>query len=138
MARQRVLLIRPWDAARGGAGCCAGATDLCVEDGHEDPALARQRTGERPLGDLYLAVRAGLPPEVEVEIVDPQNTLFLLPAVLRDGRRNRRPWWGLLRDLTRASGYSAIIVNGRVVSDADPPDPAGALRLIRRALAADG
>ncbi|GIJ80031.1 hypothetical protein SAMN05443287_11721 [Micromonospora phaseoli] len=136
MSRHRVLLIRPWPAARVGSGCCAGATDICGEGRHEDPALARQRTEQRPLGEVYLTVRAGLPPDVAVEIVDPHNTLFLLPAVVWDGRRHRRPWRVLLRDLVRAPGYAAIIVDGRVVSDAGLPAPEQALRLIRQALAA--
>ncbi|MER7457926.1 hypothetical protein [Micromonospora sp. NPDC126480] len=134
MSRHRVLLVRPWDTARAGSGCCTGATEICAEGWHEDPAVARRRAGQRPLGEVYLAVRAGLPPEVEVEIVDPHNTLFLLPAMLRDGRRHRRPWRALLRDLARAPGYAAIIVNGRVLSDAGLPAPEQALRLIRQAL----
>jgi hypothetical protein len=134
MARHRVLLIRPWDAARAGSGCCTGATSICVEDRHEDPTLARQRADQRPLGEVYLAVRAGLSPEIAVEIVDPRNTLFLLPAIVRDGRRHRRPWRALLRDLVQATGYAAIIVDGRVVSESGLPPPEQALGMIRRAL----
>lgn len=138
-SRHRVLLIRPWDTTRAGSGCCSGGVDgICLDRGHNDPELARQRTAQRPLGELYLTVRAGLPPEVEVEIVDPNNTLFLLPAIVRDGRRHGRPWRALLRDMVRAPGYAAIIVDGRVVSDAGLPEPEQALRLIRQALDAPG
>ncbi|MFV2103748.1 hypothetical protein [Micromonospora sp. LOL_024] len=136
MGRHRVLLIRPWRAARAGSGCCAGATGIGGEGWHEDPAFARQRTELRPLSEVYLTLRAGLPPDVAVEIVDPHNTLFLVSAIVRDGHRHRRPWWVLLRDLARAPGYAAIIVDGRVVGDAGLPAPEQALRLIREELAA--
>jgi hypothetical protein len=134
MSRHRVLLIRPWDTATAGSGCCAGAIGFHMEGRQEDPAPARQQINQRALGEVYLAVRAGLPSEIDVEIVDPHNTLFLLPAIVRDGRRHRRPWQALLRDLARAPGYAAIIVDGRVVSDTGVPAPEHALRLIRQAL----
>ncbi|GIJ35668.1 hypothetical protein [Micromonospora sediminimaris] len=134
MTRHRVLLIRPWDAPGAGAGCCTGAADICVEGRHEDPASARQRADQRPLGEVYQVVRAGLPAEIEVEIVDPRNTLFLLPAIVRDGRRHRRPWRALLRDLVRGTGYAAIIVDGRVVSESGLPPAEQALHIVRRAI----
>ncbi|NGM15764.1 hypothetical protein [Verrucosispora sioxanthis] len=134
MARHRVLLIRPWDAPGAGSGCCTGAAGVCVEGRHEDPASARQRADQRPLGEVYRTVRAGLPAEIAVEIVDPRNTLFLLPAIVRDGRRHRRPWRTLLRDLVRATGYAAIIVDGRVVSESGLPPAEQALRIVRQAL----
>ncbi|GIJ10523.1 hypothetical protein ACFFMR_16015 [Micromonospora andamanensis] len=134
MARHRVLLIRPWDAAGAGSGCCTGAAGSCVEGRHEDPALARQRADQRPLGEVYQVVRAGLPAEVAVEIVDPRNTLFLLPAIVRDGRRHRRSWRALLRDLVRGTGYAAIVVDGRVVSESGLPSPDQALHIVRGAL----
>ncbi|MCZ7422039.1 MULTISPECIES: hypothetical protein [unclassified Micromonospora] len=134
MARHRVLLIRPWDAPGAGSGCCTGAADSCVEGRHEDPASARQRAGQRPLAEVYRTVRAGLPAEIAVEIVDPRNTLFLLPAIVHDGRRQRRPWRALLRDLIRSTGYAAIIVDGRVVSESGLPGAEQALHLIRQAL----
>jgi hypothetical protein len=134
MNRHRVLLIRPWDTAQAGSGCCTGSAAIAVEGWHEDPVLVRQRINRRPLGEVYLTVRAGLPPEVEIEIVDPHNTLFLLPAIVRDGRRHGRPWRALLRDSARAPGYAAIIVDGQVVTGGELPAPEEALRLIRRAL----
>jgi hypothetical protein len=134
MSRHRVLLIRPWGSAAAGSGCCAGAAGFPLDDRPEDGAPGRFRVEQRALGEVYLAVRAGLPSEVDVDIVDPHNTLFLLPAIVRDGRRRRRPWRALLADLARAPGYAAIIVDGRVVSDGGVPAPERALRLIREAL----
>ncbi|WP_025620274.1 hypothetical protein [Salinispora cortesiana] len=133
MSRHRVLLVRPWGAGRADSGCCSGAGIISDVSGR-DPGRARQLGTQRPLGEVYLTVRAGLPTEVEVEVVNPDNTLFLLPAVVRDGRRHGRPWRVVLRQLARATGYAAIIVDGRVVSDATAPTPERALRLIRQAL----
>jgi hypothetical protein len=129
------LLVRPWDSARTGSGCCAGGTGgICVEGWHEDPETVRDRASRAPLGEFYRAVRAGLPAEIEVEIVDPHNTLFLLPAVFADGRRQGLRWRAALREALRSQGYAAIIVDGRVVSQGSLPEPEQALRLIRDAL----
>jgi hypothetical protein len=131
----RVLLVRPWDTARVGSGCCGGATGgICVEGWHEDPETVRDRASRQPWGALYRAVRAGLPDTVAVEMVDPQNTLFLLPAVVRDARRRGRSWPASLREMVRGPGYAAIIVDGTVVSQGEVPEPERALRLIRAAL----
>jgi hypothetical protein len=136
MIGHRVLLVRPWDTARtGGSGCCTGATGgICVEGWHDDPEAARDRAGREPLGEVYRTVRAGLPAGIEIEIVDPHNTLFLLPAMARDARRRGLGWWGTLREVVRGPGYAAIIVDGQVVSHGELPPPDRALRLIRAAL----
>jgi hypothetical protein len=135
MTRHRVLLVRPWDSARAGSGCCAGGTGgICVEGWHEDPEAVRDRASREPLGEFYRAIRAGLPAEVDVEIVDPHNTLFLLPAVVRDGRQRGLRWRTALREALRSQGYAAIIVDGRRISDGGLPTPEQALHLIREAL----
>lgn len=137
MSTHRVLLVRPWDSARTGSGCCGGgAGGICVEGWHEDPEVVRDRASRQPLGEVYRAVRSGLPDDVAVEIVDPQNTLFLLPAIARDARAHGHGWWAALREVVRGPGYAAIIVDGRVVSHGDLPAPDQALRLVRRALGA--
>jgi hypothetical protein len=69
-----------------------------------------------------------------VEIVEPHNTLFLLPAVLSDARRHGHPWRTAIREAVRGPAYSAIIVDGRVVSQGELPVPDQALRLVRDAL----
>jgi hypothetical protein len=135
MSSHRVLLVRPWDSARAGSGCCAGGTGgVCVEGWHTDPEWVRDRTSRQPLGEVYRVVRAGLPPQVDVEIVDPHNSLFLLPAVLRDGRQRGLRWRDAVREMIRGSGYAAIIVDGRRVHDGELPEPERALRLIQDAL----
>lgn len=139
MTSHRVLLVRPWDSARTGSGCCAGGTGgVCVEGWHEDPEWVRDRTSRQPLGEVYRVVRAGLPSDVDVEIVDPHNSLFLLPAVLRDGRQRGLRWRAALREMVRGSGYAAIIVDGQRVSEGELPEPERALHLIRDAIAAHG
>lgn len=136
MTQHRVLLVRPWDSARQGAGCCAGGSGgLCGLGRHEDPEEARNRASRQPLAAVYRAVRAGLPDQVAVEIVDPHNTLFLLPAILRDALRHGLGWRAALRALVRGSAYAAIVVDGQVVSSGELPAPERALGRIRQALA---
>jgi hypothetical protein len=135
MSTHRVLLVRPWDTARVGSGCCSGATGgLCVEGWHEDPEAARDRASRQPLGEVYRALRASLPGDVAVEIVDAQNTVFLLPAILRDARRHGLPWPEALRQMVRGHASAAIIVDGRMVSRSRLPTPERAVRIVQEAL----
>lgn len=137
MTRHRVLLVRPWETARTGSGCCGGGTGgVCVEGWHDDPEARRERAARQPLGAVYRAVRASLPSDVALEIVDPQNTLFLLPAIVTDARRHGLGWRAALRELARGWASSSIIVNGRLVSRGELPTPDHARRLVQRALQA--
>ncbi|QSB13195.1 hypothetical protein JQS43_16350 [Natronosporangium hydrolyticum] len=136
-ARQRVLLVRPWRGGHPG-GCCAGdPADLLTPPG----GRATRRPADHPAGSeqfdfaaLYSAVRAGLPATVAVEVVDPRNTVFLLPAIVRDARRRGRSWRTLARSLVTGTAPGAILVDGELISRGEPPPPTQALTQIRRAL----
>lgn len=137
--RHRVLLIRPWDMSDGvGAGCCGGGSTkgLCVDPAHhaDHDAAFGERVGWDPFAQVYLALRDGLPADVDVEIVDPRNHLYLVPTLVQDGRRRGQRWADALRAAVRAPAYAAVIVDGVAVSSGRVLEPAEALHLVRDAL----
>jgi hypothetical protein len=140
MTRHQVILIRPWDMSDGvGAGCCSGGSTkgLCVDPSHHEAPTGTpfiERTTWQPLAQVYLALREGLPDDVDVEIVDPRNHLYLIPVLMRSARRRGLGWWDALVAALRAPGYAAIIVDGQGVSQGDVPPPTRALRLVQEAL----
>lgn len=134
----RVLLIRPWDMSDGvGAGCCGGGSTkgLCTNPTHHE---AHQGFGERddwdPLARVYLALRDNLPSEVDLEIVDPRNHLYLAPVIAKDVRRRGLGWGDAIKAVLRGPAYAAIIVDGLTVSSGELPTPAAAVELVRDAL----
>jgi len=88
--RHRVLLVREWDQQVGGSGCCGRLNTSSVEalcDNATSP-YARVREDMERVGEIYRALRERLDPaEVELTVVDPRNTVWLLPAIRRDRRK---------------------------------------------------
>lgn len=117
-ARHRVLLVGPW---RGGsAGSCCGGDPAGLHD-HEPSAhgtAGSQEAGSEAVAaaDVVRALRRALGDTVDVELVDPRNTVFVLPAVYRDARRSGLSHGRSLGEAVRATTPWALVVDGRVVS----------------------
>jgi hypothetical protein len=117
--RHRVLLVRQWNQQVGGSGCCGRlstvAADSLCEAG-DDP-YAHVRADMEAMGELYRALRERYrPDEVEVTVVDPRNTAWLLPAVWRDARRRGLGRAEALRQLHGATSPRAVVCDGLVVA----------------------
>jgi hypothetical protein len=138
--RRTVILIRPWDMSDGvGAGCCSGGSTkgLCVDPSHHPEQHGTrfiERATWQPLAATYRRLHDDLPDDVDVQIVDPRNHLYLLPVLVSQARRRGLGWWDALTAALRAPGYAAIIVDGVTVSSGRVLEPAEALHAVRRAL----
>lgn len=140
--RPRVLLVRQWDQQVGGSGCCGrfssvAAESLCSTE--EDP-YADARVDMQVMGAVYRALRDRYAEdELEVSVVDPRNTAWLVPAVWRDARRRGMSRRGALRQVHRATSPCAVVCDGLVlVTDvAGPQDAVAAVEadLVARTLA---
>lgn len=126
-ARHRVLLVREWDQQVGGSGCCgrlnsASADALCTTA--ESP-YAHARPDMERVGEIYRALQSRFDPaELELTVVDRRNTMWLLPAIWRDGRRRGMPVRARLRQLSRATTPSAVVCDGLVVAQDTTPERA--------------
>jgi hypothetical protein len=140
MTSHRVLLIRPWDMSDGvGAGCCSGGSTkgLCVDPSHHPvrggtPFI--ERATWQPFAAVYRRLRDELPDDVDIEIVDPRNHLYLVPVLWRGARQRGLTPVDALAEALRGPGYAAVIVDGVTVSSGTLLHPDEALRLVRRAL----
>jgi hypothetical protein len=132
----RVLLVREWDQQTTGSGCCGR-----LEGGEGELAdaadFARSRADMESVGAIYRALRATFrPDQVDIQIVDPRNTTFLVPSLLRAARRRGDSWRAALRHLAGGVAQGAIVVDGHVVSSGPIPEPDRAVDLVLAELAA--
>lgn len=128
----RVVLVRgARTAGGGGGGCCSGDVRPFDAGGaahcHAPPA--------DEVGEVYRALRSALPDDVAVEIVSPSNWLWLLPTLIRDGRRRGLRGTVLRRSVRAGMAVSSLVVDGAVLASGGLPSPDAALDAVRRELA---
>ena len=126
----QVVLVRPWTDAHGGTGCCGGDVrdGICL-----DRRVGTVRTHDAETGlvaETYLRLRQDLP-EVDVQIVGADNTVYLLPRVFRSIRA-RQGTVAALRGLNRATRAGSLIVEGESVGQISELGVEGALQEVRR------
>lgn len=125
--QHRVLLVREWDQQVGGSGCCgrlnsAAVGSLC--EGAETP-YARSRVDMEAMGRVYTALRERFDAEqVELIVVDPRNSAWLLPAIWRDGRRRGLPVRSRLRQVSRGTAPCTVVCDGLAVARNATPEQA--------------
>ena len=129
----RVVLVRGSRSAAGaGGGCCSG--DVRPFDSGGDGAHCHLPP-EDDVGDVYRALRRALPDDVAVEIVSPSNWLWLVPALVTDGRRRGLRGAALRRSVRAGLAVSSLIVDGAVLASGGLPPPAEAVAAVERDLA---
>ena len=130
--RHLVVLVRgPRSAGGGGGGCCSGDVRPFDEGG----GGRCHPTADDEVGPLYRALRAALPPDVDVEIVAPSNWIFLLPELVAGGRRRGLRGGALRRSVRRGIAVSSLLVDGVALSSGELPAPGAAVGLVREELA---
>lgn len=129
-----VILVREWDAQMTGSGCCGklGGEHNELGDGS---AFAENRRQMEKMGEVYRALRRELFDEdLEVTVVDPRNMLWLIPAILRDARRQGLPPGKSVAQLRRGVSYNSVIMNGKVLFSGTVPQPEEAVAAVRAEL----
>jgi len=136
--RPRLLLVRQWDQQVGGSGCCGRFSSVAAESvcsTGEDP-YAHARVDMEVMGAVYRALRERFAEdEVEVTVVDPRNTAWLVPAVWRDARRRGLSRRDALRQVHRVTSPCAVVCDGLVLAT-DVADPEEAVAAVEADLAA--
>ncbi len=127
----RVVLVRgARTSVGGGGGCCSGNVRPFDEGGgHGHPAPAG------PEAELYRVLRARLPADVPVEVVSPSNWLWLLPELVRGGRRRGLRGRELAASVRAGLAVSSLIVDGRPLFTGGLPSPAEAVAAVEAELA---
>lgn len=132
--RHRVILVREWDSQHTGSGCCGnlGGKHAEIGDGRD---FAHCRARMEGMGAVYRALRSEFGDRIEIEIVDPRNTAWLVPAIWRDARRHGAGVMDAFRALRAGTANGAIVCDGRVLSTGEPPLPDDAVDAVLDALA---
>lgn len=125
----QVLLVRPWDQQMSGSGCCGRLGGLGNELGNEED-FAPQRCDMESMGVVYRALRAALSADVEMSVVDPRNTVWLVPWLLRKGWARGLRGRALLREVGRGTSTTAVVVDGRTVAWGQLPSSAEVVDLV--------
>lgn len=134
MDTHRLILVREWDAQTTGSGCCGkigGGYELC-----DQGEFHRSREEMERVGDVYGALYETFGDQLDLTVVDPRNTAFLLPTVYRDARRGGASRRQAMRAMSRATANSAVILDGKVLFDGKiAPSPSEAVAAVRAELA---
>lgn len=125
----RVVLVRGARSVVGSGGCCSADVRPFDDGGSHRHGLPADE-----LGEVYRALRAALPADVAVEVVSPSNWLWLLPALVRDGRRRGLRGRALLRSVRSGLAVSSLVVDGAVLSSGRLPSPAAAVAAVEAQL----
>lgn len=129
-ARHRVLLVREWDAH--GSGCCGAAGSLL---GEPSAPRAADPAQIQAMAAVYRALRARFGSAIDVQVVDPRNMIWLVPAIWQDGRRRALPWPVRLRQCVQGVSRHAIVLDGQVLSTGAVPKPEQVVAAVERATA---
>lgn len=125
--RHRVVLVREWDEQMSGSGCCGrlGSETVDVLSESAPDPYARSRGDMERMGAVYRALRDRFgADEVELTVVDPRNTVWLLPTIWRDARRRGLSVPVTLRQLNAATAACALVCDGLVLATDATPEQA--------------
>ncbi|CAN5142572.1 hypothetical protein BH20ACT5_BH20ACT5_03150 [soil metagenome] len=135
--RHHVVLVRQWDQQMSGSGCC-GRLGGVGNDLSDAADFAPQRADMEEMGVIYRRLRAELPDDVELTVVDPRNTVWLVPRLLRDGHARGLRGRTLWRQVSRGTSSTAVVVDGLAVAWGALPGPDEVLARVRAQLQPPG
>lgn len=126
--RCHVVLVRPWTDGRGGGGCCGGEVrDRVCLDGDRLPGASHGHQHD-PVAAAWRLLR-NRRPDVDVQVVDAGNIVWLLPWSFREVRGRDGVVAGL-RAALRSTTAGAVLVDGRRVGRIPDLGPHGVLSVV--------
>jgi hypothetical protein len=131
--RPSVILIREWEEQLSGSGCCGRVEgDFLTRQG--EPVFRERRACMEAMGPLSRTLRERFSDAIELQVVDPRNPALVF-LLLRD-------FWafrvGLIEALRTTAGLpiQAVVVNGRLLSRGEWPDPFKVVQILEEAISA--
>ncbi|CAN5825014.1 hypothetical protein BH20ACT11_BH20ACT11_09640 [soil metagenome] len=129
----RLILVREADEQMSGSGCCGRLGGVDNELGDAE-TYAHTRREMESMGEVYRALKSELADfdeYVKFEVVDPRNMVWLIPAIMRDGRRHGRQVGETLSHARRGIAYNSVILDGKVLFHGHIPSPEEAIQAVR-------
>jgi hypothetical protein len=121
MTRTSVVFIREIDQQMTGSNCCGKLEGENACQGGEYVFPERRQVMEK-MGSLYRMIKQRYKDEVELEVVDPRNHVYLIPRLVKDIFRYRVPFSEGLKTLFSFS-IPSIVINGRLAFVKEIPAP---------------
>ena len=129
--RPSVLLIREWEEQTTGGGCCGRVEgDFLSREG--EPTFRERRACMESMAPLSRTLREKFGDTIELQVVDPRNPALIF-LLLRD-------FWAFrvgLVEALKTIGWlpvQAVVVNGRLLSRGEWPDPPEVVRILEEAM----
>ena len=132
--KPRVILIRE-NAETLSCSSCAGSLNGIDAFGSCDvPDYAPTRQVISQVGELYMSLRREFGDEVEVDVVDPRNEVYLIPRLIRDYKRFKPPLGAFLKTLFFGISPCSVIINGTQRYGSDLPEQQDLVAEVRAAM----
>lgn len=123
MIKTRVILIRESAETLTCSNCAGTLEGIDSFGSRKVPDYEPIRKIMIQTGELYRALRRAFGERVEIDVVDPRNAIYLLPALVADYRRYHPPLGAFLKALLFGASTASVIVNGRAIYVGELPSP---------------
>jgi hypothetical protein len=130
--RPSVILIREWEGQLSGSGCCGRVSGDFLKTRAGQPTFPERRACMEAMAPLSRTLRERFGEAIELQVLDPRNPALLFMLV--------RDFWafrvGILEAL-KTIGWlpvQAVVVNGRLLSRGEWPDPDEMVQILEDAL----
>jgi len=110
--KPRVLIIRENAETLSCSDCAGSLEGIDAFGSREVPDYSSIRQVMNETGALYRALRERFADQIELDVVDPRNVPYLIPALVADYRRYRPPLRTFLKTLFLGITPASIIING--------------------------
>ncbi len=131
----RVILVREWDGQMGSSGCCGRLGGLDSELGDTE-TYAHTRVEMEAMGVVYRALYSEFGDDIDLQIADPRNTVWLVPTIWRDARARGMSAGEAWRQICRGVGQGSVVCDGKVLHSGDTPDAQAMVDAVRAELTA--
>ena len=129
--RPSVILIREWEAQLTGSGCCGRVGgDFLTRQG--EPTFPERRACMEAMAPLSRTLRERFGEAIELQVLDPRNPALMF-ILLRDFWAFRVGIVEALKTIGRLP-IQAVVVNGRLLSRGEWPDPDEMVQILEDAL----
>jgi len=131
--RPSVILVREWEEQLSGSGCCGRVEgDFLTRKGV--PTFPERRACMEALAPLSRTLRERFGDAIELQVVDPRNPALAF-LLLRDFWAFRVGLMEALKTIGRLP-IQAVVVNGRLLSRGEWPDPPEVVELLEEKISA--
>lgn len=133
MERIHVLFVREKDQQMSGSGCCGKLEGDVIELSKSSGELlfCENRSIMEHMGEIYRRLDKEFGSQVELEVIDPRNIVFLTITLLRQWRKTQYPLRERIRQFIKGFRVSSVFVNGQLAAVERYPEYEAVVKKVR-------